>query len=173
MYDLQTQSDQTDSEPESTSDDSDGESSGQRGRRQRRSSRRLRSGRKCMSIITSRYFDVPRLPPEFEREIALEHDDDDGCGHGHGHMLSGTASGKKRRFFDSGAVWDPVKRVIVERARAGVQGYEHARVMNGVPSGFGVGVNVGDRDGDQESREEEGEDSMEMDVEPEADGDDD
>ena len=75
-----------------------------------------------MSIVTSKYFDVPRLPPEFEREIALEHDDvDDGCGHGHGHRAwSGSAGGggggKKRRFFESGAVWDPVKRVVVERA---------------------------------------------------------
>ena len=26
-----------------------------------------------MSIVTSKYFDVPRLPPEFERDLA--HDD--------------------------------------------------------------------------------------------------
>ncbi|KAI1792045.1 hypothetical protein LXA43DRAFT_1074008 [Ganoderma leucocontextum] len=168
VYDIQNRSDQTDSEPESTSDDSDGESSH---RRRRRSSRRLRSGRKRMSIVTSKYFDVPRLPPEFEREIALEHDDDDGCGHG--HVLSGSASGKKRRFFESGAVWDPVKRVITERVRAGVRVYEHGRVVNGVASGFGVGVRVGDhnRNRDRESSREEAEE-MELDLEPEVEDDD-
>lgn len=132
-----------------------------------------------MSIVTSRYFDVPRLPPEFERELALDHDDDDGCGHGHGHghALSGSAGGKKRRFFDSGAVWDPVKRVVMERARAGVQGYEHGRVANGVVAGgFGVGVGVGvkagDRDRDQKSRDEAEEMESVMDVEPEGEDDD-
>ena len=133
-----------------------------------------------MSIVTSKYFDVPRLPPEFEREIALEHDEDDGCGHGHGHghawSGSGTASGRKRRFFESGAVWDPVKRVITERVRAGVRGYDHVRVVNGVGGGFEVGVQVGDRDedrdgdGDGEMSREETE--MELDAEPEVEDDD-
>ncbi|KAM5534217.1 hypothetical protein V8D89_012124 [Ganoderma adspersum] len=101
VYDLQTQFDQMDSEAESTDDGLDGESSSHR--RRRRSSRRLRSGRKQMSIVTSKCFDVPQLPPEFKREIALEHDEDDGCGHWHGHAWSGSGSGKKRRFFESRA----------------------------------------------------------------------
>ncbi|PIL25537.1 hypothetical protein GSI_12400 [Ganoderma sinense ZZ0214-1] len=166
VYDLQTQSDQTDSEADSTDDDSDGEASSRdRTGRRRRSSRRLRSGRKRMSIVTSKYFDVPRLPPEFERKL----DEDDGCGHGHGHGWSG----RKRRFFESGAVWDPVKRVIMERARAGVRGYEHGRAVNGVGGGFGFGVKVGDRGGDEDGETSQDEaEEMEMDGEPEAEDDD-
>lgn len=117
VYDIQKDSDQTDSEPEPEQDTSDGESSRRSARG--RSSRRIRSGKKRMSIVTSKYFDVPRLPPEFEREIE---DEQDGCGHGgRGSAYgNGTGSGKKRRFFQSVAEWDPVQKVVLERARAGV-----------------------------------------------------
>ena len=75
VYDVQKDSDQTDSEPEPEEEDaSDGESSA---RRRGRSSRRIRSGKKRMSIVTSRFFDVPRLPPEFERELLEDELEDD------------------------------------------------------------------------------------------------
>ncbi|TBU44370.1 hypothetical protein BD309DRAFT_958643 [Dichomitus squalens] len=151
VYDIQSQSDQTDSEQEDDASDDESPS-----RRRGRSSRRLRNGRQRMSIVTSKYFDVPRLPPEFERD--LTHDDDFGCGHEPWNVSIG--NGKKRRFFESGAEWDPVKRVITERARAGVRVYEHAQVVNGIPNGIEVGVREKDRDSLQEEAEEE------LDVEP-------
>ena len=86
-----------------------------------------------MSIVTSKYFDVPRLPPEFERDLA--HDDDGGCGHKPWNM--GVGNGKKRRFFESGVECDPVKRVLTECVRAGVRHYEHVQVVNGFLDGVG------------------------------------
>ena len=83
-----------------------------------------------MSILSSRYFDVPRLPPEFERDLDLGGGaDEDPCGYPYGHA-HGHAHGKKRRFFQSVAEWDPVARIVAERKRAGV----------GPGLGMGMGV---------------------------------
>ncbi|TFK85461.1 histone deacetylase [Polyporus arcularius HHB13444] len=124
VYDLQKDSDRSDSEPEDAEDDTDGKDT-------RRSSRRIRNGqRKRMSIVTSKYFDVPRLPPEFERDL-----DEDPCGV---HANAG-GHGKKRRFFQSVAEWDPVKRVVLERERAGVRagvGMGMGMTMNGFDTRF-------------------------------------
>ncbi|KAI0737848.1 histone deacetylase RPD3 [Daedaleopsis nitida] len=114
VYDGQKDSDETDSEGEEDVE-SEAELATRRGRG--RSSRRIRSGKQRMSILTSKYFDVPRLPPEFEREIEMD-ELEDGCGHGHGHGHAGKAL--KRRFFQSVAEWDPVSRHVLERQRAGV-----------------------------------------------------
>ena len=111
-----------------------------------------------MSIVTAKYFDVPRLPPEFERDLAQ--DDEGGCGHEHWNI--GVGNGKKRRFFESGAEWDPVKRVITERARAGMRSYGHAQVVNEMLNGIGIGVSV--QEGDRDSLREDGEE-LELDVE--------
>ncbi|KAI0650965.1 histone deacetylase [Trametes meyenii] len=123
VYNAQGHSDesQTESEPESDSSS----------RRGRRTSRRIRNGKKRMSIVTSQYFDVPAIPPGHDE------DDDEGCGHEHGHEAwtsarSGLPSGKrKRRFFQSIAEWDPVKRVVTERERAGVRAGEVSYMANG------------------------------------------
>ncbi|KAI0364607.1 histone deacetylase [Pilatotrama ljubarskyi] len=127
VYDLHGDSEESHSESEPESD-----SSTRRGPRGR-SSRRIRSGKKRMSILTSQYFDVPALPPDGERE-----EDEGGCGHEHDHEAwasarAGLPSGKrKRRFFQSIAEWDPVKRIVTERERAGVRvGVEPVMVNGG------------------------------------------
>ena len=117
VYDLQD-SDQTDEEDheDEYEDDSDD------GARRRGRSRRVTRAGKRMSILTSKYFDVPRPPPEFER-AADDGGDDSVCG--------APRAPRKRRFFESGAEWDPVRRVVAERAGAGVRAFA---------PGFGVGA---------------------------------
>ena len=160
VYDVQKDSDQTDSEPEPEEEDaSDGESSA---RRRGRSSRRIRSGKKRMSIVTSRFFDVPRLPPEFEREL-LEDELEDGCGHMHAH---GGGNGRKRRFFQSGAQWDPIKRQILERQRAGVGGmgmgtFEAAQFRMAVPVPVSRARERYSEEGDEAEFEPDGEEDDE------------
>ncbi|KAH9939380.1 histone deacetylase, partial [Epithele typhae] len=118
VYDMHD-SDRTDDEDADERDeeiDMDDEAEEDSARRRGRSRRVHRPpghhyGSKRMSIVTSRYFDVPRPPAEL---------DDDGCGHGHGASIAaGATRGLKRRFFESGAEWDPVARVVTERVRAG------------------------------------------------------
>ena len=125
-------SDQTDDEldeDDPTYEDED-DSSSDAGARRRGRSRRVgaaTAARKRMSILTSRYFDVPRPPPMLERD-----DDDDPCGLG----ISAGTGRRKRRFFESAAQWDPVRRVVAERAGAGVRSGGFAF---GVPFSFGGG----------------------------------
>ncbi|RPD67555.1 histone deacetylase [Lentinus tigrinus ALCF2SS1-7] len=153
VYDLQKDSDRSDSEAEDAPED-DPES--ERNAHTRRTSRRVQQQQKRMSIVTSKYFDVPRLPPEFERDV-----DEDPCG----VYANAGAHGRKRRFFQSVAEWDPVKRHVLERERAGV--------VAGMGMGMGIlGANGFDarymrvpvRDAGSEERES-------MDVDPDGDED--
>ena len=132
VYDLQKDSDQSDTEPEDADDDIEKPTTNSSARR---TSRRIRNNghQKRMSILSSRYFDVPRLPPEFERDLDLGGGaEGDPCGHPYGHAH---AHGKKRRFFQSVAEWDPVARIVAERKRAGVS------------PGLGMGIGVVGMDG--------------------------
>lgn len=131
MYDLQD-SDQTDEEHDPDEEDAEEVDEDASARRRGRSRRIAASSRRRMSILTSKYYDVPRPPPEFERDLD---DGDDPCG-----VRSGGA--RKRRFFASGAEWDPVGRVVMERVRAGVgagrfgYGYGAFGVGAGVVNGY-------------------------------------
>ncbi|KAI0658699.1 histone deacetylase [Cubamyces menziesii] len=130
VYDMQN-SDESPSEEEDEEEESDSSARRTRGR----PGRQTRASKKRMSIVTSQYFDVPRLPPDYEDE------DEGGCGHEHEHEHAGDAcasareglpTGKrKRRFFQSIAEWDPVKRVVTERERAGVRQGAEASMVNG------------------------------------------
>ncbi|KAH9884962.1 histone deacetylase [Cubamyces lactineus] len=120
---------------ESPSEEDEEESDSSARRTRGRSGRQTRASKKRMSIMTSQYFDVPRLPPDYDEE------DEGGCGHEHEHEYAGDAwasareglpTGKrKRRFFQSIAEWDPVKRVVTERERAGVRQGAEASMVNG------------------------------------------
>ncbi|KAI0328208.1 histone deacetylase [Cubamyces sp. BRFM 1775] len=127
VYDMQN-SDESPSEDEEESDSSTRRTRGRTGRQ-------TRAGKKRMSIMTSQYFDVPRLPPDYDEE------DESGCGHEYSYerrgdewasAREGLPTGKrKRRFFQSIAEWDPVKRVVTERERAGVRQGAEAVMVNG------------------------------------------
>ena len=104
VYDLQ---EATAAENESDEDDaeslSDDSSAGRRHRTSRHSRRRTR---KRMSIMTNRYYDVPRLDEHGEEALP------DLCA---GAYANGAKRAGRRRFFQSAARWDPVAdKVLVE-----------------------------------------------------------
>jgi len=103
VYDLQEglASDASDDEPFSD------ESSSSRRVGRSRTRRHVRSGKKRMSIVTSQYFDVPRLEEG-------SHGFFDMCGGDQRSVLPKGPS-YKRRFFQSAARWDPqMERVLLE-----------------------------------------------------------
>ncbi|KAH9854825.1 histone deacetylase [Lenzites betulinus] len=130
VYNLQNESDETHSDSEGDGADSDASSA--RPTARGRPARKTRGSKKRMSIITSQYFDVPRAPPDLDDGEA--DDGDGGCGHeAWASARAGLPAGatRKRRFFQSVAEWDPVKRVVTERERAGVRAGEEAFMVNG------------------------------------------
>ncbi|OJT10301.1 Histone deacetylase clr6 [Trametes pubescens] len=133
VYDLQGDSDETRSESEGEADSDASSTRRTRGR----PARKIRSGKKRMSIMTSQYFDVPRLPADYDPNAMDIDADEDGCGHGHEHAAwasarAGLPTGTgKRRFFQSFAEWDPVKKVLTERERAGARAGTEGNMVNG------------------------------------------
>lgn len=141
VYQLQepSTSDESD-EPESDSDDSASS------KRVNRSSRRVRSGKQRMSIITNQLLNVPRLGENGH--------DDLGCGW-HPTELNGSSksSTAKRRFFQSAAHWDDrMQRVLVSEEGLAIPRVSVAEMME-----------MGGRSGEQEGSEPD--DEMEIDEE--------
>ncbi|KAI0638690.1 histone deacetylase [Trametes polyzona] len=129
---LARDSDETHTESEGENDSDSAASTSQRTHTRGRPGRAIRSNKKRMSILTSQYFDVPRLPPDLADGMDID-EAGGGCGHEHEYARVGlpeSARGK-RRFFQSVAEWDPVKRVVRERERAGARAGAEAHMASG------------------------------------------
>lgn len=102
VYTLQEES-TSDDEDEGASDSDDSISS----RRPNRQSRRIRSGKQRMSIVTNKLINVPRLDEDDRGHW------DYGCGH-IPEPATVPAKSTRRRFFQSSARWDEsLRRVMV------------------------------------------------------------
>lgn len=129
------------------------ESSSSRRRGGSRSSRqRTRGGKKRMSIVTGKYFDVPRL-------------EESGHGYydyGQGNDVQwGKGQGTKRRFFQSAARWDPyLEKVLVEHEMIAMPRVSVAGMMAMGGRSGNVAPPDDDEmdvdDGEEEEEEEEG-----------------
>ena len=144
VYQLQepSTSDESD-EPDSDSDDSSSS------KRLNRSSRRIRSGKQRMSIMSNQLLSIPRVDENGY--------DDFGCGW-HPSELNGQSksSTARRRFFQSAAHWDDrMQRVLVSTEGLAMPQISVAEMME-------MGGRNGENDGSEpeeemEVDEEEGE----------------
>ena len=160
MYDLQD-SDQTDEEHDPDEEEDEDADEDASARRRGRSRRIAASSRRRMSILTSKYYDVPR--PDEHGEEALP----DLCA---GTHADGARRGGRRRFFQSAARWDPVaEKVLVEwdAVRSPRVGVAAAMASPGrdwlARNGYGYGG--GGEEGEQQ--EEAIDEEMEVDEEEE------
>ena len=159
VYDLQEATAEVDSDEDDAESLSDDSSTGRRHRTSRHA--RGRGTRKRMSILTNRYYDVPR--PDEHGEEALP----DLCA---GTHADGARRGGRRRFFQSAARWDPVaEKVLVEwdAVRSPRVGVAAAMASPGrdwlARNGYGYGG--GGEEGEQQ--EEAIDEEMEVDEEEE------
>lgn len=140
VYNLQDATTSEDSdEPDTDSDESSGS------RRAKHPSRRGRSGRQRMSIITNQLLNIPRLD---------ENGDDSGCGsHTSEPQALPKSNPTRRMFFQSSARWDDhLRRVLVSYEGLAMPSVHVAEVREN-----------GDHAGEPDASE--GEDDMEVDEE--------
>ncbi|OBZ79650.1 Histone deacetylase RPD3 [Grifola frondosa] len=105
------------------------ESSSSRRPGRSRSSRRIRGGKKRMSLLTGQMFDVPRL-----EESA--HGYYDGCGH---EPCGPQKAGAKRRFFQSVARWDEqLEKTLAEKRTFTLSSAAQLLEISGDVDGLGM-----------------------------------
>lgn len=129
-------------EADSDSDDSSGS------RRVNRTSRRIRSGKQRMSIVTNQLLSVPRAENgEFH---------DSGCGWQSSEPHAPPKTGStRRRFFQSAARWDDRLQRVLVRFDGLAMPVSVADVMEN--GGHGVDHDISEPDEEMEVDEEEGE----------------